>query len=191
MKKSLIVLSVVLVACVVMGSTYTVLRGNTGFTTRTINFGVIASWGAGGIDTSKTAIVDTSYSDTVNISGLNMAQGKGIWMTLNIGAVVLCDSCNDSVIVIRQTMLRNRNSLDAKLLYADTIPTAAQLNGASVTTVDETSKYRYIPADSLYGDLIYVRTIIKDAVTHAFTDTLPDAAGRRLVVPTSVEVLYR
>jgi len=174
-----------------MGSTYTILRGNTGFANRTINFGVIANWGAGGIDTSKTAIVDTSYSDTVNISGLDMGHGKGIWLTLNIGAVTICDSCNDSVIVIRQTMMRNRNSLDSKLLYADTLPTSAQLNGASVTTVDETSKYRYIPADSLYGDLIYVRTIVKDAVTHAFTDTLPAAAGRRLVVPTSVEVLYR
>ena len=193
-KKFLIVGTLLLAAIVAYAAVNTNIRGVSGCASRIINVGVTSGWttpsGQDKIDTSKTAIVDTVWSDTVDISALSETS-KGVWYAFNIGTVSLCDSCNDSLILIYQPYLISNGGYSAKNVRTDTFAITGIAASTAITSLDDASEYHYIPADSLYGTKIYFRTIIKDALLHTFTDTLADAAGRRMTIPMNIDVLYR
>lgn len=177
MKKILIAL--VVLACAAYASTYKNIRGHSGAASQAIVQ-----------DTAATALVDTAFSDTVDISGITEFS-KGVWISYNVGTVDLCDSCNDSLIIIYATYLKNTGSYSDKVVRTDTFSITGIAASTAITSLDNASEYHYIPADSLYGDQLFIRTIVKDAITHAWTGATPAAATRTLDVPVQIDVLFR
>ena len=123
---------------------------------------------------AATLAVDTVYSDTIDIKGYSQL---GIWY--NLGNATVCDSCNDSIKIIVQTLIRGSYGNGWYKLKTDTVG----LN--NIDSAGDTSKVRYIDIDTFPAMSLTFRTIIKDSVI------LTDTATSTSLIPLWYEVLGR
>lgn len=126
-------------------------------------------------DSNRT---DTTHSDIMDISGANR-----IGIYYNLGTVAICDSCNDSVWVRWITQVKTTGAKSWRTIYRDSA------GGNNITTLDDTTVFRSLYADSLCAQQLRVRTIVAErTITTAWgVNTYIDTS----VIPINIDVAYR
>lgn len=128
-------------------------------------------------DSSDTFVVDTFYSDSFKIpDNPDYADYNYMVVTLIRDTIILCDSCNDSVVVVTTVWTRNDEGYNVQL--------ASDAQAADLTN-DTASMRFYVNAsggvphlDSLVRDWIWIRTIISDSVITDIAVTGTDYKAR-------------
>jgi hypothetical protein len=119
---------------------------------------------------------DTTYSDTMDISA---ARRLGIYY--NMGAVTKATKGNDSVWVRWITQVKATNAKTWRSIYRDSA------GGNNITTLDDTTVFRSLYADSLCATKLRIQTIIAERATDAFAA----AEAETTIVPIYIDVAYR
>lgn len=101
---------------------------------------------------------DTFFSDTLDISAYSRAS-----LFYNLGTVVKCDSCNDSIKLYITVYGGGPNSLQWTILKTDT------MGANNITAADDSTKIRYIYLDTIPVTKLFVRTIVFDSLLKQWT----------------------
>lgn len=114
------------------------------------------------IDSSTTRqFIDTLSSDTI---GLDLA-AKSLQLAYELTGFTICDSCNDSVILISQAV----TSMDGhaeRVVFTDTFGTNGTLDSTEIVRKNFASDV----LDTLFYNKLFFRTIIKDSVLEFSAD---------------------
>lgn len=175
--KRFIFLAIVCVVGAAWAATVIPLRGKAGD-----GSGVIVFDTANG--TAKVR-VDTLVSDVADLSAIGAT--SRVVTAVNLGAVVKCDSCNDSIKIYTLTQIKSPNSGYWKQI--DSTPICIGSGANNITTVDEKVVSHILAADSLYGTQMRFLTFVTDSVieTAAHMVTYP----AKSVIPISIEVTIK
>jgi hypothetical protein len=175
--KRFLFLGVVLAVGMAWAATVISVRGKAGD-----GSGVIVFDTANGTAKVRT---DTLISDVVDLSSVGAT--SRVITSVNLGAVVKCDSCNDSILIYTLTQIKSPNSSYWKQIDSTAVLVGSGAN--NVTTVDEKVVTHILAADSIQGTQMRFWTITKDSVieTAAHMVTYP----AKSVIPLSMEVTIK
>jgi hypothetical protein len=129
---------------------------------------------------------DSFISDVVDISSIENASTAVV--SYNLGTLVPCDSCNDSVVVYTLTRVKMISSP----YWRQVDSTAILLGAANSRTVDEKLITHLLPKDSLQGTQMCFKTVVKDSCLSATSmNTGGIFVAQKTYFPLSIDVMLK